>query len=84
MTVVSVIKELGAKGAKDRATLAELVYAELKKRGITTNTRGKQIIPSRVLTLLNAMCRDIKQPRKGWWSGYKVVEDDKSFKMLPK
>lgn len=83
-TVVSVIKELGANGAKDRAELAKKVMAKCVERGIRKNTRGHDIREARVKTLISAMCRDITSGRKGWWNTYKVVEDKTSFKMLAK
>jgi len=83
-TVVSVIKEMGITGAKDRAELAKKVFAKCKQIGLTKNSRGHEIREARVKTLISAMCRDIISERKGWWNTYKVVEDKTSFKMLAK
>ena len=83
-TVVSVIKEFGPKGAKNRGALAEVVFKELQKRGIKNNSKGKEIKQEKVLSLISAMCRDIKAPRNGWWSTWEVVEKDDSFLMRAK
>ena len=84
VTVVSYIKALGASGAKDRQELAKKVFDRLTALGIKRNSKGKVINLEHVTSLVSAVIRDINEPRRGWWSTYKVEETDDSVKILPK
>ena len=83
-SVVSVIKEVGVTGAKDRKELAEKVLAKCKEYGIEKNAKGFPIREERIKSLLSAFIRDIVSKRKGHWSTYEIKEDDKSFAIVPK
>jgi len=84
VTVVSVIRRMAQKGAKDKKTLANLAYLKLKEAGITKNSKGFDIREEKVLSLLNAMCRDINTERQGWWNKTKIVETETLFKFEEK
>lgn len=91
-TIAGVFQVLGQKGAKDRQELAKGIMHSLASRGITTNGKGKPILQERVLQQISAMIRDINMDGgKGrghktgaWWSKFKVVENDKEFKLVLK
>jgi len=84
VTVVSVIKPLAIVGGTDREEIAKKAYNKLKERGITKNSKGFDIREEKVLSLLTAMCRDINNEKKGWWSNYKIEEDERHFKFVVK
>ena len=87
-TIAKVFQELGKKGTKDRAALADAILADFKSKGITTNVKGKPITVERVKQQISAMVRDINQERgkdKGsWWSKLSVVENETEFKLVEK
>jgi hypothetical protein len=87
-TIASVYQIEGMKGAKDRKELATRIITTLAKSGQTKNVKGKDIKIERVLQQISAMTRDINNNRGnktgGWWSKYKVTEDDTQYKLLPR
>ncbi len=83
-TVVSKIKDFGAEGAESREALAKKVFGFFEKAGIKVNSKGKELKEAKVLSLISAVVRDIKQPRNGWWSTFEVVETETEFKITPK
>jgi len=85
ITVVSVLKnELISAKHKDVANVSKQAFETLKQAGQTHNTRGKEIKLERVKSLCNAMLRDIKQKRNGWWSNFEAVQDEKVVKIVAK
>jgi len=84
ITLVSLIKEIGAKGTKSRKELAEKVFAKCQSLGIKQNSKGKEIKQENVLNLVNSYTRDVKTKRQGHWQAMKVEESENSFKILPR
>ena len=87
-TIASEYIVQATKGTKDRDELATRIIDAFAKRGVTKNVKGKEIKKDRVLQQISAMTRDINLNRGnktgGWWSKYKVVEDNTSYKLVPK
>ncbi len=81
-TIVSVFKTLATEGVKDRKEATTKIMAHFQKLKVTKNTKGKPITEERVSSLVNAILRDIKAERKGWWDTYSIVEDDKQLKIV--
>lgn len=81
---VNRIKEQLEKGAKDVPTIATTVMEQYKKEGITKNNKGKDLKIENVKNLANAILRDIKTEKRGWWSKYKIEKDDKHVKIILK
>jgi len=83
-TVHYIKQELVSGKHKTRDDVAKTAFDKMKQAGLKTNTRGKELKAEKVLSLCNAMLRDINQERKGWWSTFKIVEDEKVIKIVPK
>ena len=83
VTLVSQILKFGATGAKNRAELSKLVFAEMQARKQLVTVRGHQIELKNVKNLVSAFVRDINVNRKGHWETYTVTENDKVLKILP-
>jgi len=83
-TIVSVFKALAETGVKDRAEAVQKILNHFKAKGITKNSKGRPIEEARVTALVNAILRDIKTERKGWWSTYKIEESDDELKIVKK
>jgi len=85
-TIANVFKEIAVKGVASRKDLAEKIMADFKSKGITLNSKGKEIRLERVSQQVGAMLRDIKNKRgaetKAWWSTFTIVEDDKQLKIV--
>jgi len=83
-TIVSLFKAHAEKGVKDRKELASKVMADFKSKNVTKNVKGKPLTPERVAAQIGAILYDIKKERKGWWSTYKIEEDEKTgaFKIV--
>ena len=79
-----VIKKLAQIKSNSKEELAKKVVQHLKDKGVTKNSKGNPIEVSNITSLITAMCRDIKQPRKGWWSSWEVVDENNSFIMKEK
>ena len=83
-TLVSFLKTQALKGAKDKATIVAKALETANKEGVTVNSKGKPITKENATSLLNAMARDIKNKKKGWWSNMDVVEEENEFKFVEK
>jgi len=84
VTTVSIIRAVANVGAKDKKALATLAFKKLQELKITKNSKGFDVKEEKVLTLLNAMCRDINNEREGWWKATKIVETENLFKFEKK
>jgi hypothetical protein len=86
--VVDYMKELGPKGAKNRAEFGQLIFDAMKKDGLTKNIKGFTIEVDNVKAQVSALTRDINQERGkgkgGWWCTWVVVENDNEFKLMPR
>jgi len=83
-TVVSKIKEFGADGVENREELAKKVFNFFDRAGVKSNSKGKELKESKVLSLVSSVIRDIKAKRPGWWSTYEVTETETELKVAPK
>lgn len=85
-TIASVFQQLGQEGAKNRTELTQKIIDNLAGKGITTNSKGKEIKKERVHQQVCAMIRDIRNKRgekhNGWWSQYTVEEDKEHVKLV--
>lgn len=83
-TAVDFLKAHALKGCKDREDCVKKAFGTSQTRGVDKNSKGRKITEENLTTLLNAMCRDITNGKKGWWSLMTVEETDTSFKFIPK
>jgi len=83
-TAVDFLKAHALKGCKDREDCVSKALATAQSRGVDKNSKGRKITTENLTTLLNAMCRDITNGKRGWWSLMSVDETDNSFKFVPK
>lgn len=81
-TIVSLFKQYATEGEKTRKDVAKKISLKFKSLNITVNSKGKAITDEKILTMCGNILRDIKNVRKGWWSTYKIVENEKEFKII--
>ena len=74
MTVVDVIKKVGALGASSRKELAQKIYNTCDEMKVGINRHNFKIREDRVKSLLGGFIRDVTNKRNGHWSNYKVTE----------
>ena len=79
-TLVSVIRKVMISGAQDKTKAVELILKKCKEDSLSVTSKGEPITSKNVLRLLNAIIRDIRKGRVGWWSEYKYVVDDNLIK----
>jgi hypothetical protein len=83
-TFVQFLKARGIKGAATKEAIVDGAIADALKQGVTRNSKGKLMTKENGLSLLNAMSRDIRNGKKGWWSGFTVVETETLFQFRAK
>ena len=84
ITLVDIFLPILEAGVKDKETAVKKAMVQCKAKGITASSRGNVIDEARLLNHLTAILRDIKQPRKGWWSNYEIVEKEGELLQLKK
>ena len=83
-TIAQTFVVLGQKGHKDKESLATEIVQTLAKAGVVETKKKNKISKDLVLRQINAMSRDIRQDRKGWWKTFEVVDEKDSFKLVKK
>jgi len=76
LTLVDIYKDIMVKGVKDKEEAVAKAVARCKTEGLTTSSRGNPITEASLLRHLTNIMRDIRRPRKGWWSEYKIEEKE--------
>jgi len=69
---------------KNKNELVEKVLSKCKEIKLTHNARGKEIQILNIKSLSGAIMRDITTGRKGWWTQFKVLNDETQLKILVK
>ena len=82
--ISTAFRMFGVTEHKDREELATKIVADLKKSGVTQTRKKNKIENSLVLRQINAMLRDIKNARKGWWNLYNIVDERNKFGIVLK
>lgn len=80
-SLVTDIKAQLLKGVKDMDVLVKNVMAKRVELKMLKNSKGKVITEQGVRNLCNAFKRDIKNKKKGHWSTYNDLSDDKQLKI---
>ena len=83
MTIAEAFVETMKIGATNREQIIANIKTLLDTKGIKKTKRGHTITEELLLKQFNAMTRDIKKQRKGWWSTFKFVESKTSCKLEP-
>jgi len=84
VSIATMFQTLGVKYHTDKKDLAFDMYFNFKKLGIT-KTKAKNPLTKEVcLRQINMMSGDIRKERKGWWSTFQIVNEDKKFQIVPK
>lgn len=83
-TQVHYVRVAAIKGGRDRKGVAQRAVALSRAEGVRYNQQGNVITLGNTRQLLNAVVCDIRQPRAGWWSTFRVEEDGDGFRFVRK
>ena len=76
------VRKFALVGVKDRAELADKVFAKLKTANKSQTKSGQEITLEGIKGQISSIVNVIKKGTQKHWKAYKIVEDEKSFKFV--
>ena len=79
IVLTEVFKPIMEAGVSDKDDAVDKALEYLQSKGQTHNIRGNPITKESLGRHFSNIVRDITTERKGWWSGYEIVEEENSL-----
>jgi len=78
------IKAILLEGVKNREELLIKVFNQYKQENIKITNKGKEIEEKNIKNQVNAIIKNIRTNKRGWWKEYRLIENENGIKIINK